>query len=151
MDPQRAYDVFQAAAMTTSMLSQSRVCFFEIPDPHFAEVRGMKSRNEAAALAKKYVKACGAVAELEKPLETNVTPTRMYRSPQVCHNSPAPISQDPSLAIVPLVKGAPVDAPLSACNSDFSRRESPNPKRSPSHSMITEQMRNVSQSVVFQF
>ena len=118
MDPQRAYDVFQAAAMTTPVLSQGRVCFFEMNDAHFSEVRSMKSRNEAAALAKKYVKACEAVAELEKAFETHATPTRMYRSPQVYHNSPAPIGKDSSLAIVPLVKGAPVAAPLSVCNSD---------------------------------
>ena len=75
MDPQRAYDVFQAAAMTTSVLSQGRVCFFEMNDAHFSEVRSMKSRNEAAALAKKYVKACEAVAELEKAFGTHATPT----------------------------------------------------------------------------
>ena len=119
-------------------------------DADFSEVRSMKSRNEAAALAKKYVKACEAVADFEQAFETHATLTRMYRSPQVCHNSPAPIGKDSSLAIVPLVKGALVAAPLSVCNSDFSRRESSNPKKSPSPSMFTEQMRNVSQSVIFQ-
>ena len=119
MDPQRAYDVLSVAATRSVPLSTGRVCFFELTDSHSAEVRAGKSRTESLSLAKKYLKACEALEELEKGLETSPQPARLYRAPQVYNNKCPAQSPDPrSCAIVPFVKTAPVRHPLTSTKDE---------------------------------
>jgi len=117
MDPQRAYDLLSVAATRSVPLSTGRVCFFELTDSHSAEIRAGKSRTDSLGLAKKYLKACEALEELEKGLEASPQPARLYRAPQVYANKGKAKFPDPrSCAIVPFVKTAPLQHPLTFTN-----------------------------------
>jgi len=119
MDPQKAYDLFSVAATRTVPLSTGRVCFSDITDSHSAEIRAGKSRTFAIALAKKYLKACEVLEELEKGLETSPHADRLFRVPPVYANKKQAMSPGPrSCAIVPFFKTTPLQQPLTFVNEN---------------------------------
>ena len=95
MDPQRAYDVLSLAATRSAPLSTGRVCFFEFNETHAAEVRACKTRTDSHALAKKYLKACDALEDLEKGLENSPQSARVYRAAQLYGSKVVLKSPDP--------------------------------------------------------